>query len=147
MISWLKINAFAPAKGPPPRDLVPFARWALSGAWPCVAVAAILSIIVGALEVWAAILLGFVVDAALQSDPVNVFSENAVLLIFALGFFVFLRPILLGISAFFQTVLTQPNMMNLILSRLHRYTLGQAVTFFDDDFAGRIAQKLSLIHI
>lgn len=141
MISWLKIDAFAPAKGPPPRDLVPFARWALSGAWPCVGIAAILSIIVGALEVWAAILLGYVVDAALQSDPVNVFSENAVLLIFALGFFVFLRPILLGISAFFQTVLTQPNMMNLILSRLHRYTLGQAVTFFDDDFAGRIAQK------
>jgi ATP-binding cassette subfamily B protein len=29
----------------------------------------------------------------------------------------------------------------LVLSRLHRWTLGQAVTFFDNDFAGRIAQK------
>jgi ATP-binding cassette subfamily B protein len=28
-----------------------------------------------------------------------------------------------------------------VLSRLHRWTLGQAVTFFDNDFAGRIAQK------
>ena len=31
--------------------------------------------------------------------------------------------------------------MPLVLSRLHRWTLGQAVTFFDNDFAGRIAQK------
>jgi ATP-binding cassette subfamily B protein len=28
-----------------------------------------------------------------------------------------------------------------VLSRLHRWTLGQPVTFFDNDFAGRIAQK------
>src|SRR5690606_11177416 len=34
-----------------------------------------------------------------------------------------------------------PNVMPLVLSRLHRWTLGQAVTFFDNDFAGRIAQK------
>ena len=34
-----------------------------------------------------------------------------------------------------------PNVLPLVLSRLHRWTLGQAVTFFDNDFAGRIAQK------
>jgi ATP-binding cassette subfamily B protein len=31
--------------------------------------------------------------------------------------------------------------MPLVLSRLHRWTMGHAVTFFDNDFAGRIAQK------
>jgi ATP-binding cassette subfamily B protein len=35
----------------------------------------------------------------------------------------------------------QPNVNPLVLSRLHRWTLGQNVSFFDDDFAGRIAQK------
>ncbi|MGL5009239.1 MAG: ABC transporter ATP-binding protein, partial [Paracoccaceae bacterium] len=34
-----------------------------------------------------------------------------------------------------------PNVLPLVLSRLHRWTLGQAVTFFDNDFAGRIATK------
>jgi ATP-binding cassette subfamily B protein len=29
----------------------------------------------------------------------------------------------------------------MVLSRLHRWSLGQNVSFFDDDFAGRIAQK------
>ncbi|MCB2139644.1 MAG: ABC transporter ATP-binding protein, partial [Rhodobacteraceae bacterium] len=34
-----------------------------------------------------------------------------------------------------------PNLTPLVLSRLHRWTMGQAVTFFDNDFAGGIAQK------
>jgi ATP-binding cassette, subfamily B, bacterial len=34
-----------------------------------------------------------------------------------------------------------PNVLPLVLSRLHRWTLGQAITFFDNDFAGRIATK------
>src|SRR5690606_12112676 len=33
------------------------------------------------------------------------------------------------------------NVLPLVLSRLHRWTMGHAVTFFDNDFAGRIAQK------
>jgi ATP-binding cassette subfamily B protein len=40
-----------------------------------------------------------------------------------------------------SSVRLEPNLFPLILSRLHRYTMGQAVTFFDNDFAGRIAQK------
>ena len=38
-------------------------------------------------------------------------------------------------------MIVSPNIFNLILSRLHRWTLGQSVTFFENDFAGRIAQK------
>jgi ATP-binding cassette subfamily B protein len=38
-------------------------------------------------------------------------------------------------------VIINPNILPLVLSRLHRWTMGHAVTFFDNDFAGRIAQK------
>jgi len=38
-------------------------------------------------------------------------------------------------------VVVTPNVMPLVLSRLNRWTMGQSVTFFDNDFAGRIAQK------
>ena len=34
-----------------------------------------------------------------------------------------------------------PNLFPLTFIRLHRHTLGQSVKFFDDDFAGRLAQK------
>ena len=51
------------------------------------------------------------------------------------------RPILFGLSSASNSIIVQPNVNPLVLSRLHRWTLGQAVKFFDDDFAGRIAQK------
>ena len=46
-----------------------------------------------------------------------------------------------GLSAGANAIIVQPNVNPLVLSRLHRWSLGQNVTFFDDDFAGRIAQK------
>ncbi|MFV2038114.1 MAG: ABC transporter ATP-binding protein, partial [Paracoccaceae bacterium] len=46
-----------------------------------------------------------------------------------------------GVSAAANGIVVGPNVTPLVLSRLHRWTLQQAVTFFDNDFAGRIAQK------
>jgi len=135
------IDAFAPAESPPPRTLLAFFRWCLSGAGPVLWLAAVISVLAGIVEVLAALMLGWVIDAALASDAQNVFSDAAGLLIAATVFFVIFRPLLLYASSYSQTIMLQPNLMNLVLSRLHRYTLGQSVQFFDDDFAGRIAQK------
>jgi len=63
------------------------------------------------------------------------------LLIGVAAFFMVVRPILFGLSAASNAIIVGPNVNPLVLTRLHRWTLGQAVTFFDDDFAGRIAQK------
>ena len=135
------IDPFSPAKGAPPKTLGAFFVWALRGSGPILILAGSISILAGVVEVFAALVLGWVIDAALESTPAMVFSENSGLLIGAVLFFLIARPALLGLSAFSQTIMLQPNVMNLALSRIHRYTLGQSVRFFDDDFAGRIAQK------
>lgn len=137
--SW--IDPFAPAKTAPPRKLAPFLRWVLRGAEPALILASVLSIASGVIEVLAAMMLGLVIDAALTSEPSQIFSENSWLILLAVGFFVLLRPFIFGVNSFFQSITVAPNIFNLVLSRVHRHTLGQAVTFFDDDFAGRIAQK------
>ncbi len=136
---WIPHNA--PADGAPPNSLSKFILWAVKGAWPALWVAGTLSIIAGVAEVFAAILLGMVIDTALALPPDRVFADGAGILIGSFLFFAVLRPILFGLNAYSQTIIVQPNVLNLILSRLHRYTLGQAVSFFDNDFAGRIAQK------
>ena len=136
---WIPHNA--PADGAPPNKLSKFILWAVKGAWPALWVAGGLSIIAGVAEVFAAILLGMVIDTALALPADRVFTDGAGLLIGSFLFFAVLRPILFGLNAYSQTIIVQPNVLNLILSRLHRHTLGQAVTFFDNDFAGRIAQK------
>ncbi len=139
ILTW--VDPFQPAEGAPPRTLLAFLKWCLKGAERVLFGAALLSIIAGVTEVIAAILLGAVIDRALDAGPDAIFSGNSAFLLGCVAFFLVVRPILLGLNTYMQTIMMQPNVMNLVLSRLHRFTLGQSVTFFDDDFAGRIAQK------
>lgn len=135
------IDPFARADTPPPRRLGAFFRWALRGSFGVIALAGSASAFAGVLEVLAAMTLGLVVDAALNGSAESVFAENLWLLAGVALFFLLLRPLVLMLSAYLQSIVLQPNLLSLVLSRLHRYTLGQDVTFFDNDFAGRIAQK------
>jgi len=135
------IDAFREAEGPPPQTLGAFFRWALQGAFPILVLAGAISAAAGTLEVLSAILLGRVIDTALESGTDGFFSSNMMLLAAVLLFFLVLRPLLFGLSSMANAVVVAPNVNPLVLSRLHRWTLGQSVTFFDDDFAGRIAQK------
>jgi ATP-binding cassette, subfamily B, bacterial len=135
------IDAFQPAEGPPPQSLGRFFLWCLSGAWGPLTVATVLSAIAGAMEVVTAWYLGRVVDTAQGGDPAQVFADNWPLYLGFALFLVVARPLAFGLSAASNAVVVQPNVLPLVLSRLHRWTLGQAVTFFDNDFAGRIAQK------
>jgi ATP-binding cassette subfamily B protein len=93
------------------------------------------------MEVISALLLGWTIDAALASGPERVLADHAPLLIGSVAFFLILRPLAFGIFSASNSVLVGPNVLPLVLSRLHRWTMGQDVTFFDNDFAGRIAQK------
>ncbi|EBA16978.1 ABC transporter, transmembrane ATP-binding protein [Roseobacter sp. SK209-2-6] len=136
------INAFQPAKGVPPQQLWPFLRWSLAGAWPVLLAAALISGFAGAMEAGTAYILGEVIDTAISSGPDGFFTSQNLLVIFgALGFFLLLRPVFFGSAAAMNAIVVQPNVNPLVLSRLNRWTLGQSVRFFDDDFAGRIAQK------
>ncbi|KIC24324.1 MULTISPECIES: ABC transporter ATP-binding protein [unclassified Leisingera] len=136
------IDAFRPADGPPPQRLGAFLRWCLAGAWPMLLLAAAFSALAGGMEAGTAFILGMVIDTAIASGPEQFFSAgNVAVIALALGFFLLVRPVLFGLSAASNAIVVQPNVNPLVLSRLNRWTLGQSVRFFDDDFAGRIAQK------
>lgn len=136
------IDAFRPAEGPPPQTLGAFMRWCLSGSWPALWLAAFLSAAAGAMEAGTALILGKVIDATTTAGPDAFFgTQNIGLVVAAVAFFMLARPLLFGLSASANAIIVQPNVNPLVLSRLHRWTLGQTVGFFDDDFAGRIAQK------
>jgi ATP-binding cassette subfamily B protein len=135
------IDPFEPADGSPPQTLMAFLKWCLKGSTKVTLWAGLVSAIAGTLEVATALMLGWVIDAALTSTGDTYFTDNVILLLGVTAFFIILRPIILGVSGVMQAVVVGPSLSNLILSRLHRHSLGQSVTFFDDDFAGRIAQK------
>ncbi|WP_298968864.1 ABC transporter ATP-binding protein [uncultured Roseobacter sp.] len=136
------IDAFRAAEGPPPQTLGAFMRWCLSGSWPALWLAAFFSAAAGAMEAGTALILGLVIDATSNAGPEAFFDGgNIGLIVAAVGFFLVARPVLFGLSASANSIIVGPNVNPLVLSRLHRWTLGQTVGFFDDDFAGRIAQK------
>ena len=135
------IDAFRPAAGPPPDRLGPFLYWCLQGAWPVLALAGAVSAFAGISEVFSALILGLIIDAAATGQPDRLFQAEWPLLLAALAFFLLLRPLAFAASSAASALVVGPNVNVLVLSRLNRHTLGQAVTFFDNDFAGRIAQK------
>lgn len=135
------VDPFAKANGAPPKTLWAFFRWTLKGAGPAIAFAALLSAFAGSFEVVSALILGRVVDLAATGDPLTFLSQNWATLLAFVGFFLILRPLSFGASSYASSVLIGPNVTPLVLSRLNRWTLNQPVTFFDNDFAGRIAQK------
>ncbi|SIQ52791.1 ATP-binding cassette, subfamily B [Paracoccus thiocyanatus] len=135
------IDAFRPAEGPPPRTLLAFFRWCLSGAWPGLTLAAVASALGGIADVASAVLLGWVIDAVVSTPADRIWAEQGGLMLGFVAFFLLIRPAIFGLSTASSSVMIGPNILPLVLSRLHRWTMGHAVTFFDNDFAGRIAQK------
>jgi ATP-binding cassette subfamily B protein len=135
------IDHMAPADGPPPITLRGFFYWSLRGSFKVLALSGFTSILTGITEVSAVLMLGMLVDAALASSSQSPLGDHLWLFGAGVLFFLVLRPIFFGIFSFMQTNVVTPNVSNLVLSRLHRWTLGQSVQFFDNDFAGRIAQK------
>nr|WP_251364770.1 ABC transporter ATP-binding protein [Falsiruegeria litorea] len=105
-------------------------------------VAAFFSASAGVMEAGTAWVLGLVIDSALDNGPDVFFSAtNLGLIVGSVAFFLLVRPALFGLSSISNAMIVQPNIPPLVLAKLNRWTLGQSVTFFDDDFAGRIAQK------
>ena len=136
------IQPFKGTDTPPPQTLGAFIRWCLTGSWPMLFLAAFFSATAGVLEAGTAWILGRVIDTATASGPDQFLTAgNLWMILGAVAFFMVLRPVLFGLSSLSNNYIVMPNLPPLILAKLNRWTLGQSVTYFDDDFAGRIAQK------
>ena len=86
-------------------------------------------------------LLGEVVDAVATTPSESFLGEHGLLVVVCLVVLLILRPMLFGGLALTQSVMIGPNIGMQVMARMFRWTLGQSVTFFDNDFAGRLAQK------
>lgn len=135
------INPFEKASGPPPNSFLPFILWSVKGAKKTILIATLASFSVGIAEAFGAIIIGWVIDTAITNDPSTFVENNFQTLIGISIFFVIIRPVLMTISAAINGIAMVPNLFPLTFIRLHRHTLGQSIKFFDDDFAGRLAQK------
>jgi ATP-binding cassette subfamily B protein len=136
-----RIDPEAAAEGPPPQELRGFFRWALAGSWGTVGLGVAANVVGGSIEVFSYYLLGRIVDLALGADRASLWSQNWGLLLGFAATMLIVRPLGLGMAWGTTSIALGPNQFSLVMSRLHRYTLGHSTTYFESDFAGRIAQK------
>lgn len=86
-------------------------RWALSGAWPALWIAAFFSAAAGTVEAGTAWILGKVIDASSALGPEGFFApDNLVLILGAVAFFLLARPLLFGLSSSANAIVVQPNL-------------------------------------
>ncbi|MBZ9725617.1 ABC transporter ATP-binding protein/permease [Mesorhizobium sp. CO1-1-11] len=145
LFSWFerKLDPF-PAAEPvePPKTLVAFCLHYTRGAWPYILVDAVLVAAIAIAEVWMFGFLGRIVDwlsgqnreTFLQTEGWKL-AGMAFIVLFALPGTVWLRSLLNQ-----QTLMGNYPMR--IRWQVHRYLLKQSMSFYQDEFAGRIATKL-----
>ena len=145
MYRWFEslLNPFPPEEPvEPPRTLVAFCMHYTRGSWPLIAVSAALTSVIAIVEVWMFGFLGNIVDwLSAQSRETFLQTEGWKLAGMAFVVLVFLPGIVFGNSLLNHQTLFANYPMR-IRWQVHRYLLKQSMTFYQDEFAGRIATKL-----
>ena len=101
-----------------------------------------LSVIIAIVEIWLLAYLGRLIDILTGGTPAEVWARSGFELILVAVLVLTIRPIvhLIQILLLNNTIL--PNFGTLVRWRAHRHVLRQSVGWFEDDFAGRIANRI-----
>lgn len=125
----------------PPQRLWRF-MWAYSQPFKKVfLITGILSVVVAAVEIALLYYMGWIVDI-LQGDPAQVWSVHGATLIALAGFILFVRPVLQAMDVAMINNAILPNFGTLVRWRSHAHVIRQSVGWFENDFAGRIANRI-----
>ncbi|RYH10852.1 ABC transporter ATP-binding protein [Tropicimonas sp. IMCC6043] len=126
----------------PPHRLWPFLAVYARPFRRVFALAALLSVLVAAVEVGLIHYMGRVVDILSGSSPGAVWDEYGWELVGIAAFILLLRPALQALDVLVLNNAIMPNFGTLIRWRAHRHVLRQSVGWFENDFAGRIANRI-----
>ncbi|MBR9906680.1 MAG: ABC transporter ATP-binding protein [Gammaproteobacteria bacterium] len=126
----------------PPKGLVAFCIYYSKGAWPYIFAAGALMMLIAMTEVWLFSFIGNIVDWLAAQNRETFVSEQfwsltgmAAVILIGLPLLVVLHSLIT-----YQSLLGNYPMR--IRWLVHKYLLNQSITFYQDEFAGRIATKL-----
>lgn len=126
----------------PPNRLWPFMRAYTQPYRRVFAFAAAMSVVVAAIEIWLIWYMGRIVDLLARATPGEVWQAHGVELVAVAVFLLFLRPALQMLDVLLLNNAILPGLGALIRWRAHRHVLRQPVGWFENDFAGRIANRI-----
>ncbi|HIF9195386.1 TPA: ABC transporter ATP-binding protein [Photobacterium damselae] len=126
----------------PPNTIFAFCRYYTRGFEKPLIMVALLSAVIAMIEVALFGFMGQLVDWLAASDPKTFLSENAGKLFGISLVILIVMPLLVLLSSLLSHQSLLGNYPMSIRWKAHRYLLNQSLSFYQDDFAGRIATKV-----
>lgn len=125
----------------PPNKLWPFMRLYMQPFKKVFWAAGVMSVVIAAIEIWLIYYMGRIVDL-LATEPALFWADHGFEVVLVAAFILFLRPLLQALDVLLlnNTIIT--NFGTLIRWRAHKHVLRQSVGWFENDFAGRIANRI-----
>ncbi len=146
MFRWFEnlVDPYVPYKesDTPPQRLYPFLREYAEPFKRVFWITGLTSIVIAIVEIWLLGYLGRLVDILSGGTPTQVWAESGKEFIIVAILILTMRPAfhMFQILLLNNTIL--PNFGTLVRWRAHRHVLRQSVGWFEDDFAGRIANRI-----
>jgi ATP-binding cassette, subfamily B, multidrug efflux pump len=126
----------------PPANLFAFYWRYCRQVWPYLAMLMAVGLLVSLIEVSILRFVGSIVDMLRATNPQQVLQDHGLTFLLMGGMILVARPLV----SFVHDLLTQqviaPGMTNLIRWQAHRFVLRQSLSYFANDFAGRIASNI-----
>ncbi|MBX2806783.1 MAG: ABC transporter ATP-binding protein/permease [Hyphomicrobiales bacterium] len=146
MFSWFesRIRPFRAAPIiQPPTDWLKFYWFFIQQVWPAFAAIMAVGLVASIVELSLFAYLGQLVDLARESEsPERFFEQHGEMLLWMLTVAVLIRPIAFAVHIMIVNQTVNANFTNLIRWQNHRYLLRQSLSFFQNDFAGRVANRV-----
>ena len=101
----------------------------------------VVAILAAASEIYLIYLLGWIIDIV-SGDPKDVFAKNSNNFIWAIAFILIFRPLIYAIDVLLINNTLMVNVATLFRWRGHKHVLRQSIGWFENDFAGRIANRV-----
>lgn len=126
----------------PPNTVLPFYIYYLRQVWPSFAALLIVGLFGALIEVALFSYLSRIIDLAQGTPNVDFFKIHGTELIWMAVVALVLRPVFVGLHDLLVHQTISPGMTSMIRWQNHSYVLKQSLNFFQNDFAGRIAQRI-----
>lgn len=138
------IDVFKPSPDvAPPEGMLRFYGHYLRQVWPLMLAVLIAGFVAAVIEVALFSFLGQLIDMAQAStDARSFFAEHQSELLWMVLVALVIRPLVFGLHNLLTHQAVNPGLTNLIRWQNHRYVLKQSLSFFQNDFAGRVAQRV-----
>ena len=146
MLRWFEGHIDPFAKGPnalPPSRLLAFYWHYIRPVWPVFIILMIVGVVSSITEVSLFAFVGGLVDRLrLAPDPATFFKDNWALLIWMACVAAIIRPLAFGVGDLIKQQTIAAPFTTRIRWQTHRWVLRQSLGYFQNDFAGRIANKI-----